>query len=72
MQRYLVVMFSVAASSLALVLLGNVLFDPFWIFGRTIPLTEKKYAFDERIQKTNLILNGGVEFDGILGVWAKI
>ena len=66
MWRYLVVMLSVAMSSLALVLLANVLFDPFWIFGRTVRLTEKKYAFDERVQKTNLILNGGITFEGVL------
>src|SRR5437899_9505015 len=66
MQRYLITMFSVTVIFAGLVSFANVLFDPFWIYGRTISLTEKKYAFDERVQKTNLVLNGGVTFEGVL------
>ena len=32
----------------------------------TISLTKNKYAFDERLQKTNLILNRGLSADGVL------
>lgn len=66
MRRYNCTFFLVAMLLLGMVLGVNSLVDTYWYFGTTNLLSTCKFNFDERVQKTNLLLNMPPRYDALL------
>jgi hypothetical protein len=66
MRTYNRILFSTALCLLVAVFAVNTFMDTFWYLGTTNLLCTRKFIFDERAQKTNLLLNMAPRYDALL------
>jgi hypothetical protein len=66
MKKYLKFTFVFCFLFVGVVFSINYICDPFWITGKTHFANQHKSIVNERIQKTNLMLNNDIDFDTIL------
>lgn len=66
MRKYLAILLGTVLCLLAGIVAFNALIDPLWFFSHQNRWNENQVGFDERQQKTNRVLFGGFDYDGVL------
>jgi len=66
MYNYNKILLSTVFALLIPVLAVSIFLDTFWYFGTTNFFSTRKCLFDERVQKTNLLLNTNTQYDTLL------